>query len=372
MSTLDDESTSDNVPSEGKPNKNECTSYDQKLKDGVCEEDKVHHDTANSDSSHDLTSEILDAMKTIISSSNDERTKEYGNTLLDMCTSLQNLAIHGGNTTTNSSLSDILGIGFVPKELLDDKIFDDPPPKDECPICLVPMTYMSNWQFEGKICDVDKTYMPCCGKYICGGCCFGVAKEIKSGNMKQWCALCRVPYTASGEEFVKRVEKRMKLNDSEAYHELGFSYFRGTDGLPQDHRKGFELMTRAAELGSINGHFELGYCFQVGNVVEKDMEKAIHHYKLAAMGGHENARYNLGRIEGMNGNDDRAMKHFMIGARSGEDDSLKEVGFGYKHGLVTKDEYANTLRAHKDAQDEMKSEQRTKAHHHLKLTGKII
>ena len=50
--------------------------------------------------------------------------------------------------------------------------------------------------------------------------------------------------------------------------------------------------------------------------------------------------------------------HWMIAAKSGYDDALKEVGKGYKHGLVTKDEFAIALRAHKDSQDEMKSTQR--------------
>ena len=91
------------------------------------------------------------------------------------------------------------------------------------------------------------------------------------------------------------------------------------------------------------------------------MKKALYHYELAAMGGHEAARHNLGAMEGQKGNVERAYKHYMIAARSGYDDSLKNVGLGYKHGHVTKDEYANALRAFKDAQDEMKSEQRTKA-----------
>ena len=51
----------------------------------------------------------------------------------------------------------------------------------------------------------------------------------------------------------------------------------------------------------------------------------------------------------------------MIAARAGYDDPLKWVGDGYKWGIVTKDEYESTLRAHKDSQDEMKSEQRSTA-----------
>ena len=41
--------------------------------------------------------------------------------------------------------------------------------------------------------------------------------------------------------------------------------------------------------------------------------------------------------------------------------ALKAVGQGYKDGFVTKDDYASTLRAYRDAVAEMKSVQRTKA-----------
>ena len=61
------------------------------------------------------------------------------------------------------------------------------------------------------------------------------------------------------------------------------------------------------------------------------------------------------------GNDDRAMKHYMISASAGDDDSLKAVQDGYRNGLVTKDNFEVTLRAHKKSQDEMKSEWRDKA-----------
>ena len=59
----------------------------------------------------------------------------------------------------------------------------------------------------------------------------------------------------------------------------------------------------------------------------------------------------------------------MIAANSGCHKSLKSVGEGYKEGLVTKDEYAKTLRACKDSIDEMKSEQRIKAEAKLKRLG---
>jgi len=51
------------------------------------------------------------------------------------------------------------------------------------------------------------------------------------------------------------------------------------------------------------------------------------------------------------------MKHFIIAARSGLDESLKKVGEGYKAEHVTKEDYASTLRYQVSA-NEMKSEQR--------------
>ena len=63
----------------------------------------------------------------------------------------------------------------------------------------------------------------------------------------------------------------------------------------------------------------------------------------------------------MLGNEHRAMKHFIIAARAGFKLSLDRVREGYMNGTVTKDEYANTLRAYQNMQDEMKSEDRDKA-----------
>lgn len=48
----------------------------------------------------------------------------------------------------------------------------------------------------------------------------------------------------------------------------------------------------------------------------------------------------------------------MMAARTGYDEPLKFVKDGYSWGIVSKDEYASTLRAHKEAQDGMKSNQR--------------
>ena len=95
--------------------------------------------------------------------------------------------------------------------------------------------------------------------------------------------------------------------------------------------------------------------------VEKDLEKTFHYYEIAAKGGHDQARCNLGILQCNFGNISTGMKHFMIAAAQGHDYSLQNIKEGYMEGHVTKDDFAQVLRAHKSAHDEMKSEQRTRS-----------
>jgi TPR repeat protein len=49
-------------------------------------------------------------------------------------------------------------------------------------------------------------------------------------------------------------------------------------------------------------HYRIGVVYYQGEGVEKDVKKAIHRLELAAMAGHETARYNLGVNEYNSGN----------------------------------------------------------------------
>ena len=95
--------------------------------------------------------------------------------------------------------------------------------------------------------------------------------------------------------------------------------------------------------------------------MEKDAKKAKYYWELAAMGGDIIARHNLGRLEKLAGNMKRAMKHWMISAGAGDDDSLTAIRECYLGGHATKDYFEKALRAHQTSKDEMKSEQREAA-----------
>ena len=95
--------------------------------------------------------------------------------------------------------------------------------------------------------------------------------------------------------------------------------------------------------------------------MERDAKMAIHYYELSAMEGIVNARHNLGVIEEIAGNFDRALKHFMIAVRGGHTKALKELKQLYMDGHGIKDHYANALRSHQAYLNEIKSDQREQA-----------
>ena len=79
------------------------------------------------------------------------------------------------------------------------------------------------------------------------------------------------------------------------------------------------------------------------------------------MNGSSQARHNLACVEGRAGNYHRAFKHFMLSARVGDKKSLDKVKEGFMVGIISKDEYANALRAYQERYNEMKSDDRDQA-----------
>ncbi|KAL7523195.1 hypothetical protein ACHAXR_000068, partial [Thalassiosira sp. AJA248-18] len=177
-------------------------------------------------------------------------------------------------------------------------------------------------------------YQSCCGKIICYGCACAdaLARQSSQGN----CPFCRAPLESSRDERIERFRKRVEARDTNAMYSLGHKYFFG---VPQDFQKALELWNQAAKLGCAKSHHNIGGVYFAGEGVEKDMKKAKYHMERAAMGGDAIARHILGVEEGKAFNMNRAMKHFMISAVFGDDDSLKEIQDGFSDGHVTKDDF---------------------------------
>ncbi len=230
-------------------------------------------------------------------------------------------------------------------ELRDKELFEQPDGTHlgECPICFLPMALG-----KGK-----STFCSCCCKSACIGCSYANFQS----NGRWICPFCREPAVNGKKENYKRMLKRVKVNDPGALFEMGIR--RNEEG---DYDKAVEYWKQAAELGDAAAHNNLGNRYYFGqHGVEKNEEKAIHHWEEAAIGGNHEARHNLGVHEGIIGNTERAVKHFIINANLGDEESMNALWSEYKDGNITKEDLENTLRIHKAAIDATKSSQREEA-----------
>ena len=232
-------------------------------------------------------------------------------------------------------------------ELYDEKLFKQPPPNEDCPICMLTIPTLIT----------GSKYRACCGKIICSGCIYAVAKRDGGVSL---CPFCRTPGPTS-KESVELMKKRMEVDDAVAIYNLGCCYHDGLDGLPQDHAKALELWHQAGELGNTKSYYSIGVAYDLGNGVGRDEKKAKYYYELAAMRGHVTSRHNLGCFEARTCNWDRAFKHCMISAGIGYTNSLNAIRQMFMNGQATKDDYAKALRAHQAYLVEIKSPQRDEA-----------
>ena len=122
-----------------------------------------------------------------------------------------------------------------------------------------------------------------------------------------------------------------------------------------EYERAVEYFTKAAELGDLDAHYYLGIMYEDGQGVEKDEKKALYYGEQAAIGGHPFGRWLLGKIDHNHGKFKRAAKHFIIAAKLLCYLSLQEVTVLFMQGIVSKEEYAASLRAHQAAVDATKS-----------------
>ena len=80
-------------------------------------------------------------------------------------------------------------------------------------------------------------------------------------------------------------------------------------------------------------------------------------------------RHNLACHEGRNGSIERTVKHFIIAANLGFDESMKALWTQFKLGNITKDDLEAAIRAHEAAVDATKSPQREAGEAAFKRSG---
>jgi hypothetical protein len=263
-------------------------------------------------------------------------------------------------------------------ELYEETLFKDPPPKEDCPICFLPMplkliasislppaTILSVPIYDFKIANEEladlamEVYYPCCGKGVCFGCTHSFCRSGNTGK----CPFCNSDRGGkTNEEKFGELEKRVEANDAGAIYALGNSYYHGLLGLQQDRTKAMELYARAAELGSSKAHHQQGHVncnLDDPNNNGGDFKKAKLHFEAAAMAGHEMARKEVGVIElKYRSNLERSIKHFTIAASAGHYDAMQALIVFFDKGGVSRDAINSVLTAYNNSCAEMRSEAR--------------
>jgi len=261
-------------------------------------------------------------------------------------------------------------------ELRDQALFKYPPPKEDCPICFLPMptklicclslppatiSSVPIYDFaeanEGLTTEPMEGYYPCCGKSICHEC---IHSFQYSGNVK--CPFCNSDRGGIlVEDAIKDIRKRVESNDAASIYVLGSYYYhgqlslqQGVSGFPQDLAKATELYIRAADLGNSQAHCQLGDIYHKGG----DLKKAKFHYEAAAMAGHEVARITLGSLEFNSGNMERTVKHWTIAASAGDYLAMHNLRVFFEDGDVSRDTIDSTLDAYNKSCVEMRSKER--------------
>ena len=222
--------------------------------------------------------------------------------------------------------------------------------EDDCPIWQLPVP------LEGK----QSKFKVCCMTKVCNGCILAAQKR----GMRD-CPFCRAPRPEDDAKIVAMIQKRVDAGDPMAMRHLGYKYADGDHGLEKDVRRAIELWERAAELGLKEAHYTLGCLYDEGTDVENDTAKAIRHWEAAAVKGDVMARHNLGWEERAAGNYDLALQHWMISAKLGGQESLNGIKAMFMDCLATKADYAEALRGHQSAVEEMRSPDRDEARLYL-------
>ena len=255
-------------------------------------------------------------------------------------------------------------------ELRDESLFKYPPPKEDCPICFIPMPkkliccislpdatissvpiYDYAIANEGLANEATDGYYPCCSKKICRGCVYSFDKTGSDDK----CPFCNADRGGkTDDENNQEIMKRVAVNDPGAMCLLGNQYEHGLRGLQQDQAKAIDLYARAAELGYSKAHYQLGGIYREGG----NLKKAKFHWEAAAMAGHEEARNNVGVLEAHAGNMERAIKHWTIAASAGNRQAMNTLRTRFEEGYGSRESIDTTLAAYNSSCVEMRSEAR--------------
>ncbi|MCB1680813.1 MAG: SEL1-like repeat protein [Rhodospirillales bacterium] len=156
-------------------------------------------------------------------------------------------------------------------------------------------------------------------------------------------------------EKLKRIETDAFNGIKEAQHDMGAIYVAG-DLVKRDLNRAVFWFQEAADNGVANAKYNLGVLYHQGLGVKADLNKALSLYSEAAEMGHPEAQYNLGiaYIGGIGFPYDpvKAARNFESSANKGVKEAAYNLGLIYENGLLGKPQPDEALMWYKQAADQ--------------------
>ena len=235
---------------------------------------------------------------------------------------------------------------------------------DECVLCCYPFPLKPE----------DSVYHACCGELICKGCIVAQRRTLIIGtNVKKpiagskeeelefltillskqiiVCPFCRAKKPKNSKEHLKNLWERIdKYKDRRAMNMLGLVYMQGNHGLSKNPKKAMELYQQGYDLGDDIAAYNLSLHVPDEARRMKCLEEGVKR-------GYAKCMTNLGVRAGKSGNHEKAHRLYMMAACAGDERMMQYLMENYRMlgSVVSKDDLATTLRAHKAANDTRKT-----------------
>jgi FOG: TPR repeat, SEL1 subfamily len=160
----------------------------------------------------------------------------------------------------------------------------------------------------------------------------GVEKDIIEGYF--WFKMSAMK---GYERAIQAIESaKTKISDEQA----GELFRKGSAEFDKkNHLQAFKYLIIAADFGHMTAQSYIGYMFNLGLGIAKDIRQAIKYYRLAAEQGSATSQFNLALIYG-NGqleyrNSSEAFKYYLMAAENNHVRAQYQVGLHYEKGLGT-------------------------------------
>ncbi len=145
---------------------------------------------------------------------------------------------------------------------------------------------------------------------------------------------------------IVRLKEKAESGDLAAQRQLGWSYQTG-DGVPKDLAESLKWYRKAAVKGQATAQNDVGRFYEAGWVVAQDYVEAMKWYLLASNQGHSYAQYNLASLyyggKGTPENYVEAAKWFSKAAEQGHSTAAFFLGWLYCTGNGVEKNYASAI-----------------------------